>query len=156
VLLDLSQAKLPKPGNQPGETPGYSWPNPRFNDNGDGTVTDYLTGLMWTKNGNPYGQHTWNDAIDWCDAYVYAGHDDWRLPNFNELSSLVNYSKANNATWLNSTATPFSAVQAYDYWSSSSDADNSSSAWVVAMKLGSVYNYAKTVSHYVWPVRAGR
>ena len=35
---------------------GVAWPNPRFTDNGDGTVTDNLTGLMWTQNANPAGK----------------------------------------------------------------------------------------------------
>ena len=155
-MLDVSSVKLPKPGNQADER-GRLWPNPRFNDNGDGTVTDYLTDLMWTKNGNPRGSScNWNTAIDYCEAYDYADHDDWRLPNINELSSLVNYSQANISTWLNSSATPFSAVQAYFCWSSSSYAYASGGAWRVHMYYGYVSYGDKTYSYYVWPVRAGR
>jgi len=73
----------------------------RFVDNGDGTVTDRCTGLMWQQaqfadvNGN--GQIDLLDAVDWCsalafcDALVLAGHEDWRLPNIRELQSIVDY-----------------------------------------------------------------
>ena len=46
---------IPCPGTgQDGEIQaGVAWPSPRFNDNGNGTVTDKLTGLMWTQNANP-------------------------------------------------------------------------------------------------------
>ena len=152
-MLDVSQSKLPKPGNQTGET-GIPWPNPRFNDNGDGTVTDKLTGLMWTKNGNPYGKRTWNEAIDWCDAYVYAGHDDWRLPNVKELRSIVNYSQGNPSTWLNSSATPFTSVRSGHCWSSSSGAGYSDFAWNARLDRGYVYYLSKASSNYVWPVRS--
>jgi hypothetical protein len=42
---------------------GVPWPNPRFTDNGDGTVIDNLTGLMWAKNANIYGTRTWSEAL---------------------------------------------------------------------------------------------
>ena len=66
-MFDISNSKLPKPGNGELDTDetGLPWPAPRFIDNGDGTVMDNLTGLMWTKNGNPLGSTcTWNSAID--------------------------------------------------------------------------------------------
>ena len=48
---------------------GVEWPNPRFTDNGDGTVTDNLTALIWLKNANCFGVEKWNDALssamDW-------------------------------------------------------------------------------------------
>lgn len=63
-----------------------------FIDNGDGTVTDNATGLMWqqTDDGNTY---------DWVEALIYAknselaGYTDWRLPNTKELQSIVDYEK---------------------------------------------------------------
>ena len=42
---------------------GVPWPNPRFTDNEDGTVTDHLTGLIWLKNGNPFGTRNWDQAL---------------------------------------------------------------------------------------------
>jgi hypothetical protein len=71
-----------------------------FQDNGDGTISDLATGLMWTKADNGSG-------IDWQHALAYAqtqsdanylGHNDWRLPNAKELQSLVDYTRSPGAT----------------------------------------------------------
>lgn len=77
-----------------------------YNDNGDGTVTDNLTGLMWLKctmtstgadtSPDCSGTHQkvqWYEAIDKCDGLEYAGYDDWRLPTIPELSSIIHYGK---------------------------------------------------------------
>ena len=42
---------------------GVAWPDPRFTDNGDGTITDNLTGLMWLKDANCFGSQTWTNAL---------------------------------------------------------------------------------------------
>jgi hypothetical protein len=61
---------------------GVPWPSPRFHDNGNGTVTDNLTGLMWTKNANlPGSTMTWYQAVDYCNSLTQGGYTDWRLPN---------------------------------------------------------------------------
>ena len=53
-----------------------------FVDNGNGTITDADTGLMWLRNANLSGTvMNWYDAYAWADALVFAGHDDWRLPS---------------------------------------------------------------------------
>ena len=71
-----------------------------FQDNGDGTISDLATGLMWQQTDNGSG-------IDWehALAYVqmqnkanYLGHNDWRLPNTKELQSLVDYTRSPSAT----------------------------------------------------------
>jgi len=98
---------------------GVEWPEPRFTVSGD-CVTDNLTGLMWAKNGNlPNGTKTWQGALDYVASINYGsglcGHKDWRLPNVNELESLINSGEANTANWLNSQG--FSNVQSNYYWS---------------------------------------
>ncbi len=60
----------------------------RFTDNGDGTVTDSLTGLMWQKGENE--RMDWYAALKSCRAMRLAGHDDWRLPNLKELNTILN------------------------------------------------------------------
>ena len=62
-----------------------------FKDNGDGTVTDEATGLMWAQDdsGEPM---TWEEALAYAENSTYAGYDDWRLPNIKELQSIVDYS----------------------------------------------------------------
>jgi hypothetical protein len=56
--------------------------NASFLDNGDGTITDTDTGLMWLQDANSQmTQMTWSEAMDWADNLLYAGYDDWRLPS---------------------------------------------------------------------------
>ena len=61
-----------------------------FVDNGDGTITDTSTGLMWEKSTDK-NTYNWIQAIAYCDNLTLGGHSDWRLPTRNELQSLVNY-----------------------------------------------------------------
>jgi hypothetical protein len=138
---------------------GVEWPNPRFSVSDD-CVTDNLTGLMWAKNAYLANYvMTWQEALDYVasinsDAGL-CGYKDWRLPNVNELESLVNAEVANFTTWLNSQG--FVNVQSYYYWSSTTDAYNSVHAWVVIMLWsGNVYYYNKSGSYCVWPVRSGQ
>jgi len=67
-----------------------------FHDNGDGTITDRATGLIWQKadSGKPLN---WEQALAYAEGLTLAGHDDWRLPNAKELQSLVDYSRAPDA-----------------------------------------------------------
>ncbi|PLX00643.1 MAG: hypothetical protein C0593_00365, partial [Marinilabiliales bacterium] len=64
-----------------------------FIDNQDGTVTDNATGLMWTKDDDGSGM-VWHEALEYAENSVYAGYDDWRLPNVKELQSIVDYTRA--------------------------------------------------------------
>ncbi len=150
---------------------GVAWPSPRFTTNVDTTVTDNLTGLVWAPNGNLMptrdnnwdqdntvndGAVTWQHALDYVaklNTESYLGHTDWRLPNRKELRSLANYGQGNVATWLNTQG--FSNVQAY-YWSSTTTAGVTDSAWVVNMGDGGVNYSFKTNDYYVWPVRSGQ
>ncbi len=132
---------------------GVSLPVPRFTDNGDGTVTDNLTGLMWAKDANIDGYKTWDDAIDYCNALDHAGHDDWRLPNILELHSLIDIAHYGAAL---PDGHPFTGVQSYHYWSSTTLADVTDGAWYVNLDSGYVYCGYKTGTHYAWPVRGGQ
>jgi len=133
---------------------GVAWPDPRFTDNSDGTMTDNLTGLMWTKDANlPGGTTDWQLALDYANSLTLAGYSDWRLPNVNELESLVNGAEANTAAWLN--AQGFTNVQADSYWSSTTYAPSTDDAWIVNMWFGYVHAVFKS-SYYVWPVRSGQ
>jgi len=71
-----------------------------FLDNGDGTVTDMATGLMWDQSGSSEGMN-WEEALQYVqdlDSLNYLGYNDWRLPNAKELQSLVNYSRSPSTT----------------------------------------------------------
>lgn len=152
---------------------GIAWPSLRFVDNGDETITDKLTGLIWTKDGNlietkdpdfnndgilRYGRVRWKNALDYVaklNAESYLGYTDWRLPNVNELESLINVDKSGISIWLNSQG--FSNVTSDSYWSSSTYAYDTGSAWVVSMWMGTLDDAAKDdASCFVWPIRSGQ
>lgn len=156
---------------------GVAWPIPRFTDNnGNGTVTDNLTGLIWLKNAgcsDPVGGITkgtdattsllaWANALTWsnnlastaCGLSDGSVAGDWRLPSVTELSSLHDLSKSYPAL-PTEIGTLFSNVQSSCYWSSSTYAGNTNRAWGVDMGWGGVYHIIKT-DCYVWPVRGGQ
>ena len=136
---------------------GVAWPVPRFAV-GTGAmldcVTDNLTGLMWVRSPSTT-LATWANALTGANNLTLCGFSDWRLPNINELESLVNSEAANPATFLNGQG--FTSVQASNYWSSSSSAGSpASDAWIVRMLDGYVAATNKSGSDSVWPVRAGQ
>ncbi len=161
-VIDCATAGQTQDGK---ELRGVAWPSPRFTA-GTGAevdcVTDNLTGLMWAKNGNlPNGRKTWQQALDYVATTTnngagMCGHNDWRLPNVNELESLVHAGQADTSTWLNNATQEFNNVQAHYYWSSSSYAYSTRYAWLVTMYNGTVSYNNKSDNYYVWPVRAGQ
>ncbi len=68
-----------------------------YTDNGDGTVTDSATGLMWQQVDSGNGMF-WEDALAYAESLNIAGHDDWRLPNAKELQIILDYTRAPSAT----------------------------------------------------------
>jgi len=68
-----------------------------FHANGDGTVTDRNTGLMWAQTDSGRGM-TWEDALSYAEKSEYAGYSDWRLPNAKELQYLVDYHRSPDTT----------------------------------------------------------
>ena len=137
-------------------------PDSRFQDNGNGTVTDLATGLIWKQcaeglsgagcaSGSP-ATFTWQEALQHAEAAVFAGSDLWRLPNKNELASLVErrcYGPAINERH-------FPNTPSFLFWSSSPNASDSSFAWLVNFRYGGVANYFKFFDAYVRLVRAGQ
>ncbi len=149
---------------------GVAWPNPRFRDNGDGMVRDRLTGLIWMKNANCFGQRAWADALSDCNTLADgscgltdgSGAGDWGLANIKELQSLVHYgvwgpalpNTAGTGQWTE--GDPFTGVQASYYWSSTSHANVTSNAWDIYIFYGHVSDIGKSSSRYVWCVRGGQ
>lgn len=68
-----------------------------FAENGDGTITDHATGLMWIQNDSGEGM-TWKQALAYAEGKEFAGYSDWRLPDAKELQSIVDYSRSPDAT----------------------------------------------------------
>jgi hypothetical protein len=133
---------------------GKCWPNSRFTDNGDDTVTDNLTGLMWTKDANIYGMRIWSEALSGSASCTVGGYDDWRLPNIRELHGLIDFGNYNLALPADH---PFDNVESYYYWSATTSAYYRGFAWVVGMCYGNVdHVFYKSSVYYVWPVRTGQ
>lgn len=157
------------PGDDGALQPGVPWPVPRFEDHGDGTVTDRLTGLVWTKRANRFPAMPWLDALATCAALGDDGVDltdgsrpgDWRLPQIKELQSLVDWGYWNPALpdtegsgqW--SEGDPFIGVSPFHYWSATSMAGNPVYAWSLKFSHGYVYDQMKIKSYSVWCVRDG-
>lgn len=135
---------------------GVAAPSPRYVVDGTGNcVTDTLTGLMWTRNGNqPAGPLAWQQALDFANALSLCGFNDWRLSNRKELRSLIDYSMSNSAATLNTLG--FTNVQGARYWSSSSRVGLATVAWVVNLRDGFVETDFKSFAYSSWPVRGGQ
>jgi hypothetical protein len=143
-----------------------------FTDNGDGTITDNVTGLMWEKLSDDGTIHDWNDAYTWANAFTkvstlnstsFAGYDDWRVPNLVELETLRNLGAVDPATYSSfytgcapgCTVTTCSCTRSTNYWSSSTYADTPSYAWNVDFYDGDNVAPGKTTTNYVRAVRSG-
>ena len=111
-------------------TPGTT--TPRFIDNGDNTVTDTSSGLMWSKATLTEDEVDQAGAEAACTGLELGGHTDWRLPTVEELFALADRSRYNPA--INTDAFP--DTRSDWYWSSTSCAWSSVRAWVVLFSLG--------------------
>lgn len=153
------------PGDDGDIQAGVAWPSPRFQDNGDGSITDRLTGLIWAKDaGTPTiggcagGTKSWQEALDYVvclNASRYLGYSDWRVPNINELESLANAGEANLSDWFIHNG--FTNVEPYIYWSSTTFPLYPDNAWTIDFRNSSISYYYKLISlvkYYIWPVRS--
>ena len=135
-----------------GQDANYTINPPSYTDNGNGTVTDNVTGLMWQQeddNTTPI----WDDAESYCNNLTLAGYTDWRLPSKMGLMSIVDYEDDDPTIDL----TYFPGTDSSGYWSCYTSASNSSNAWAVDFRLGSVYYIDKSdVTNYVRCVRGGQ
>ncbi|MCI5157131.1 MAG: DUF1566 domain-containing protein [Candidatus Electrothrix sp. AUS1_2] len=144
-----------------------STPDSQLVDNGNGTVTDSITGLMWKKcleglsgdnceSGTPEDYLTWLDALQRPDAVNdaggFAGYRDWRLPNINELVSLVEEQCSDPAINLNR----FPNTPSSDVWSGSPHADLDNSSWCVSFSAGSFFAKPRRNNGTVRLVRGGK
>jgi len=127
-----------------------------FHDNGNGTVSDTSTGLVWQQDTardewGDYDSMTWEEALDYCEVLSLGGHTDWRLPNIKELDSLVDLSRYGPA--INTVYFP-NTLSSY-YWSSTTNAYGSDYAWFMGFDGGYDGWYGKSNYYYVRAVRGG-
>ena len=146
-----------------------------YTDNGDGTITDLNTGLMWEKKSDDGSIHDKDTFYTWDNAFAvhvatlndpnapFAGHTDWRLPNFKELVSILDLERFvppvdpvfNTACAPSCTVTTCSCTRSSRYWSSTSLADFPPFAWQVIFSNGEVISASKIADNFVRAVRGG-
>lgn len=119
-------------------------------DNGNGTVTDSGTHLMWQQGEN--SSMTWDAALTYCEGLSLATYTDWRLPNHKELTTLVDDTKVVNAI----NTTMFPGANSSGYWSSTTLPSITSTAFCVDFYYGGPSNPDKTSTHYARCVRGGQ
>lgn len=143
---------------------GVAWPDPRFTDNNDGTVTDNLTGLIWLKRANYIntnggtGDDTWGIALSFanglsdgeCNLSDGSVDGDWRLPNIKELCSLIDF----GSTTLLPSGHPFLGADYGVFWSSTTSVFNTNAAWFLGIADCVLFYYSKSYTAYAWPVRS--
>jgi len=147
-----------------------------YTDNGDGTISDNSTKLMWEKLSDDGGIHDWDNTYTWQRAFnakiavlnrdpCFAGYCDWRLPNRRELDSLVDADRKapavapafNTACTRGCSVTTCSCTQLDYYWTSTSYADIPNFAWAVNCNVGDVSAFEKIpdIEYAVRAVRGG-
>jgi len=133
-------------------------------------VKDHLTGLIWLADPDCFTARKWSEALSAANGLKHgicglvdgSSAGDWRLPNVRELQSLVHYGVNNpavpntmgNGKW--TSGEPFDHVKLSTYWSSTTLAGTSGSAWYVDMSDGNVSSADKGGNRHVWPVRGGQ
>lgn len=139
-----------------------SWPAVRFSDQGDGTLIDNKSGLMWLKDSQCFGKRKWGgtfQAIERLNKYPHRvgckeytkRYEDWQLPDIATLAELTDGASGNPADWL--TLQGAANVQARDYWSVTENPLNIYYSWAFNFNQGTPRNYAKSFPLFVWPVR---
>ena len=134
--------------------------SPRFTDNGNGSVTDRVTGLTWLKNANCFNVQTWTAALNdanslasgACGLTDGSAAGTWRLPNIREIQSLIDYGQYNPAL---PAGHPFTGVQPVHYWSSTNFVNSPNNAFQLDLVSGGLYIDVKGNAYPVWPVRGG-
>jgi hypothetical protein len=137
-------------------------PDSRYTNHGNGTVTDTATGLMWKQcveglsgpvcASGAAQTFAWQGALQHAQGHSFAGYSDWRLPNINELSSLVEercYGPSINTTLFPNTPSEC-------FWSSSPSTDYSDGAWGVRFDSGIVGDDVRNDGISVRLVRGGQ
>ena len=181
VVLETGQATSFGPGSDGDLLKGVAR---SYTDNGDGTITDNVTGLMWEKKSDDGSIHDEDDTYTWGDSHSpfamngtmvttflatlnagggFAGHTDWRIPNRFELESLVNLGTVGPAVSnafgtgcsAGCTVTTCSCTSSTSYWSSTTYQFIHDSAWTVVFTIGTNSPNFKSESNYVRAVRGG-
>ncbi|MBU2548450.1 MAG: DUF1566 domain-containing protein, partial [Proteobacteria bacterium] len=116
-------------------------------DNGDGTVTDINSGLMWQQVS--ISARAWENALSYCENLALGGYEDWRLPTWKELQSIVDLGRSAPAI-----DGIFTNTESGNYWSSTS-CTGDTNKWTLNFEYGYVEKKDPTLSLFVRAVRGG-
>ncbi len=138
---------------------GMVWPDPRFTDNGDGTITDNLTGLIWLADTTCIGQRKWFEAITAANALADgdcgltdgSAAGDWRMPNFVELMSPTHVGVSDFITWLETFG--FVNMTGHGFYSSTTKWPGPSSVYGYQFNHRFAGSFLKSGNYQTWPVR---
>jgi len=130
---------------------GVAGTHERFDDHGDGAVTDNETGLMWTKDADNGAKLSWWNAAPYCLNCTTGGYNDWRFPEIWELYTLVDQRRSNPSL---PEGHPFVGVHNDLYWTETKYEDYLLYAYYVRFSDGRVDWWNKDMAvGYVWCVR---
>jgi len=124
-------------------------PNNRFLDNGDGTITDLKTNLMWLNQKEYIALAPFDEAKEYCKSFNYNNHSDWRLPTKNEFNSIID--KKNYPAIIS--VFQLGKADIYLYWTQVKHKKLSDRIWVLELAGGKFRHVDKDGTLKVWPVR---
>lgn len=145
-------------------------PTAEFTLHNDGTVTHHATGLMWMRCSlgqvwdeessictGEVADYNWQSALQAAEGHTFAGHSDWRIPNKNELKSIVEHRCYDPA--INLAIFPLTSLASFwtstaRFWTSTPSANSSDDLWSVRFFKGYSSSSSKNASGYVRLVRA--
>jgi len=136
---------------------GQTMPSNDFVNNGDGTITDTSTGLMWQQ-AIASTEMTWEKALSYCEGLSLAWYTDWRLPNIKELWSIVDYQRCNPAIDTDYFSDSWSPISFFPFWSSTTSARFGTHSWYIDYTHGVFGGTGTKGGLYMWDahVRAVR
>ncbi|SLM31416.1 exported hypothetical protein [Desulfamplus magnetovallimortis] len=112
--------------------------------NSEEVAEDIRTGAKWQREDDGV-KRTWEDACQYCENLVLDGESGWRIPEIEELASIVDYTKYNPSISVDI----FENTQSLWYWSGSSDADETDSAWYIDFYNGTIKSFTKSGEYHV-------
>ena len=115
-------------------------------NNANAVISDKKQHIYWQDSAIPKKKNTkdWEDAAAYCDILVLNGIENWRLPTFTELLSIVDYTHSEPA--INPV---FTHTGEGTYWTATGFSANRSRAWTIDFRTGKTYYSYKTTNHAV-------
>lgn len=115
----------------------------------DSIIVDTRSSLIWQDDiAAKNTKMVWKEAVKYCENLSLEGYDDWRLPSYDELLSIVDYDRSDP-----SIMSSFENTVPLYYWSSSQSVDDPDKAWHVSFRLGYTDRYNKSFEYYVRCIR---